>query len=54
VCIATAHPAKFPDAVKRALPEVDSRHPTLDALVDKAERKVVIEPTLEAVKALFD
>ena len=54
VCIATAHPAKFPDAVKRALPEVDSRHPTLDALVDRAERKVVIEPTLEAVKALFD
>ncbi|NKC00548.1 MAG: threonine synthase [Pseudomonadales bacterium] len=54
VCIATAHPAKFPDAVKRALPEVDSRHPTLDALTNKAERKVVIEPTVEAVKALFD
>ena len=51
VCIATAHPAKFPDAVERAVDGVSVTHPTLEQLRDLPERKVVIEPTIEAVKA---
>ncbi len=54
VCVATAHPAKFPDAVQRAVPGVHARHPTLDALSGLTPRKQVIEPTLDAVKAVIE
>ncbi len=53
VCIATAHPAKFPDAVRQALPDVDVRHPTLDALAGQAVRKQLIEADIDAVKSLI-
>ena len=53
VCVATAHPAKFPDAVKQAIPGVSARHETLDALTGLDQRKQVIEPTIEAVKAVI-
>lgn len=51
VCIATAHPAKFPEAVQQALPGEEPTHERLEVLKGLAERKVVIEPTIEAVKA---
>ena len=51
MCVATAHPAKFPDAVQRAIPEVTPRHPTLDALVGLPDRKAVIPADIDAVKA---
>ena len=50
VCIATAHPAKFPEAVQQALPDEAPKHERLEALRELSERKVVIEPTIEAVK----
>ena len=53
VCVATAHPAKFPDAVKRAVPQADPRHPILDALVDLSQHKQVIPADIEAVKGLI-
>lgn len=50
VCIATAHPAKFPDAVEQAVSGLSVTHPTLEKLRNLPERKVVIEPTIDAVK----
>ena len=53
VCVATAHPAKFPEAVERAIPGVSARHDSLDALAGLAQRKQVIEPTVAAVKEVI-
>lgn len=53
VCIATAHPAKFPEAVEQAIDNITVTHPTLEALRGLPERKIVIEPTIDAVKALI-
>ena len=50
VCVATAHPAKFPEAVQQAVAEADARHPSLDALVGMPARKQVIAADIEAVK----
>lgn len=50
VCVATAHPAKFPQAVHQVIPDAPASHPTLDALSGLPSRRQVIEPTLEAVK----
>lgn len=52
-CVATAHPAKFPDAVGQALPGVHPSHPRLDALSDLPERKSLIEADIEQVKSLL-
>lgn len=39
VCLATAHPAKFPEAVAMALgASVEARHPVLDAISEQPER----------------
>ncbi len=53
VCVATAHPAKFPDAVRQAIPGINVRHDTLDALAGLQQRKQVIEPTVAAVKEVI-
>ena len=53
VCIATAHPAKFPDAVLRALPNTKVTHPTLQGLIGLSERKQMIEADTNAVKKLI-
>ena len=53
VCIATAHPAKFPEAVERAIPGVRATHPTLLALVDQPSRSTRIAADIEAVKAVI-
>ena len=50
VCIATAHPAKFPEAVARALPTVVPTHPALEALRGLPERKVNLNADLDAIK----
>lgn len=42
VCLATAHPAKFPGAVARATGEVPPTHPTLAGLDGSKARKVVL------------
>lgn len=49
VCAATAHPAKFPEAVNDAIGAEVASHPTLEALKDLPVRKTVIPATTEAV-----
>lgn len=40
VCLATAHPAKFPSAVDQAIGRSVASHPRLDALLEEDARKV--------------
>ena len=46
--LATAHPAKFPDALTQAVGR-DVTHPTLEALKPKPIEKYQVEPTPEAI-----
>ncbi|HBK13279.1 MAG TPA: threonine synthase, partial [Gammaproteobacteria bacterium] len=48
-CIATAHPAKFPEAVEQAT-DIVPTHPSLDALSGLAQRKQSLDADLPAVK----
>ncbi len=50
IVIATAHPAKFPEAVGQAVQGLKANHPTLDALADLPERKVTLPADIQAVK----
>lgn len=54
VCIATAHPAKFPDAILKALPGVEASHPRLDALKSLPERLVELPATDAAVREYME
>jgi threonine synthase len=49
LCIATAHPAKFPEAVEEATDTVPT-HPSLDALSGLAQRKSSLDADLSTVK----
>ena len=51
LCLATAHPAKFPDAIRQALGEDLARHPTLEALKSLPVRCVTLAPTCAALAA---
>ncbi len=51
VCLATAHPAKFPETVDKALGAALARHPRLDALAGLPSRKTKITADIEVVKA---
>ena len=50
VCLATAHPAKFPESVNAAVGRDAAHHPALDGLADLPERKTVLRPDVDAVK----
>ena len=50
VCLATAHPAKFPESVTRALSGVSVTHPRLQGLENLPTRREVLPPDEEAVK----
>jgi len=50
VCLATAHPAKFPDAVKRAIGRVPERPERLKGLEERPSRCKVLPADVEAVK----
>lgn len=50
ICAATAHPAKFPEAVQQAIPEARPTHPTLEALRKLPERKTNLPADINAVK----
>ena len=52
LCIATAHPAKFPEAVQEATDTVPT-HPTLDGLSGLPQRKNMLDADLAAVKAFL-
>lgn len=53
VCLATAHPAKFPESVDAAVGAKVARHPALDALQDAPTRRTVLDADLGAVKAFI-
>lgn len=53
-CLATAHPAKFPEAVNEAVGKPVARHPALDALADRPSRRTVLPADLGAVKRLIE
>ena len=50
ICLATAHPAKFPDAIEDATGEDLAHHPMLDALKSAKTRCEVVENSVEAIK----
>ncbi|MBQ7251333.1 MAG: threonine synthase [Kiritimatiellae bacterium] len=53
ICLATAHPAKFPAAIREALGEdvPEAHHPVLDALADAPTRMAVLPNDCETVRA---
>ena len=53
ICLAAAHPAKFPESVNDAAGQDIARHPMLDGLAGKPERKTLLPPDLDAVKAFI-
>jgi len=53
LCLATAHPAKFPDAIAQAIGKNVARHPRIDALMDLPTRCEVLPNDPEAVRALI-
>ncbi len=50
VCLATAHPAKFPAAIQAALGEDVARHPRIAGLLDLPTRCTVLPATTAAVQ----
>jgi threonine synthase len=54
VCLATAHPAKFPDAVEAATGVRPPLPPALADLMARPERFEVLPASLDAVRAFID
>ncbi len=54
LCLATAHPAKFVDAMREAMPDVGVTHPTLEALAGLPTRKTPMKADVNAVKAFIE
>ena len=50
VCLATAHPAKFPEAIRQATGEDLARHPAIDALADLPTRREVLPNDPQTVR----
>ncbi len=50
ICLATAHPAKFPAAIRDALGEDVARHPLIDGLMELPTRCTVVPATAAAVQ----
>jgi threonine synthase len=50
VCVSTAHPAKFPEAIERAVGEDIAHHPDIDALMELPTRCTVLPDDREAVR----
>ncbi len=53
LCLATAHPAKFPDAVHRATGRDVAHHPVIDGILELATRCERIAADEDAVKSLL-
>ncbi|MCK5850378.1 MAG: threonine synthase [Kiritimatiellae bacterium] len=51
ICLATAHPAKFPAAIEEAVGKDIAHHPILDALKDLPTRSTVLPSTVDAIRA---
>ena len=50
ICVATAHPAKFPDAIRQATGRDLARHPDIDALAGLPTRCTTLANDVEAVQ----
>ena len=50
VCLATAHPAKFPESVDAVIGKPVARHPSLDALKGAPTRRTTLPASAAAVK----
>jgi len=50
VCLSTAHPAKFPEAIRQAVGENVAHHPALDALEGLPTRCTTLPCDVEAVR----
>ena len=50
VCLATAHPAKFPESVDEAVGKPVARHPALEALKGAPTRKTTLPADVNAVR----
>jgi len=53
LALATAHPAKFADAIRQATGKDIAHHPVLDALADLPQRRTVLPAETEAVRAFL-
>lgn len=53
IALATAHPAKFADAVRQAVGREVGSHPVLEALAAKPQRRTVLPADVEAVRAFL-
>ena len=51
ICLATAHPAKFPEAIGRVVGPNVARHAVLDRLTDMPERFTVLPSSVEEVRS---
>ena len=51
ICLATAHPAKFPDAVNQAIGRDPERPACLNGLEDRERRCEIIDASTDTVKA---
>jgi threonine synthase len=54
VCLATAHPAKFPDAIKKAVGRNIAGHPLIDELKDKPTSVKDLDASTSAVKDIIE
>jgi threonine synthase len=50
LCLATAHPAKFPDAIRQATGEDVAHHPSIDRLMDLPTRCETLANDVDAVR----
>jgi len=53
ICLATAHPAKFPETVNQAVGADVARHPRLQALEGRESRTTQVPASVEAIKAFI-
>ena len=54
VCLATAHPAKFPDAIRQATGKDLARHGAIDALMHLPTRCQVLPNDQQAVRRFIE
>ncbi|MFM8356480.1 MAG: hypothetical protein ACKOBM_16485 [Gammaproteobacteria bacterium] len=54
MCLATAHPAKFPEAVDAAVGAPLARHPRLDALRGLPSRTTPVPASLDAIRSFIE
>lgn len=54
LCLATAHPAKFPEAIVRACGQPLGGHPAVEALMDLPTRKTTLPADEAAVRAVIE